>query len=62
MQFFPSSGCVNSTIQMHHIDADLAYREKARWELCKNAMSYTEKNLEATSYKIAIVRTLTSHL
>ena len=60
MQFFPSSNCVNS-ICMHHMDAGLAHREKARWELHKNAMCYIEQILEATSHKTAAVRPPTSH-
>ena len=41
---------------MHHMDADEAYREKARRELHKNATSYIEQNLEAISHKTAAVR------
>ena len=33
------------------MDADKAHREKARWELNKNAMNYIEQILEATSHK-----------
>ena len=40
---FSKSGRVNSTIWMHHMDADLAYREKARRKLHKNAMRYIEQ-------------------
>ena len=60
--FFPSSGCVNSTIWMHRIDANKAYREKARRELHKNATSKMEQILEATSHKRVAIRPLTSHL
>ena len=35
--FLPSDGCFNITVQMHHIDADKTYSEKARRELFKNA-------------------------
>ena len=28
MQFLPNSGSVNSTIWMHHMDTDKAYRKK----------------------------------
>ena len=34
--FFPSNSCVDSTLWMHHMDTDWAYREKARWQLHKN--------------------------
>ena len=47
---------------MHHMDADWAYREKAKWELHKNVTSYNEQILEATSHKTAAVRPPTSHL
>ena len=30
MQFLPSSDSVNSTVWMHHMDGNKAYREKAR--------------------------------
>ena len=40
--FFPCSGCVNSTKWMHHMDADEAYGEKGRQELHKNVTSHTE--------------------
>ena len=37
---------------MHNVDADKTYREKAWWELHKNAMSYIEQILEATTHEI----------
>ena len=60
--FFPTSGSINSTIWMHLVDADKAYRVKARQELHKNATSYIEQIQEATSFKTAAVRLPTSHL
>ena len=47
---------------MHHMDADEAHREKALWQLHKNAASYIEQILEATSHKTAAVQPPTSHL
>ena len=47
---------------MHHMDADKAYREKARRELYKNATNYIEQILEATSHKTAAVWLPTSYL
>ena len=44
------------------MDADKVLGEKARQELHKNAMSYIEQILEATSPKVAAVRSSTSHL
>ena len=61
MGFFPSSACVNTTLWMHHMDVD-KNKENTRWELHKNAMCYTEQNLEATPYEITAVKQLTSHL
>ena len=47
--FFANSGCVNSTIWMHNVDADEAYKEKAWREMHKKAKSYIEQILGATS-------------
>ena len=38
-------GCVNTTVWMHHMDADKTHREKARWKLHKNATSGFEQIL-----------------
>ena len=38
------------------------FREKAQWELHKNAACYLEQILEATSHKTAAVWPPTSHL
>ena len=37
--------------QYYSMDVDKMHREKARWELHKNATSYTEQILEATPNK-----------
>ena len=60
--FFPSSGRVNTSVWMHYMDADLAYREKAWRQLRKNAASFTEQVLEAASHKAAAVWTPTTYL
>ena len=57
-----SSSHVNSTLWMHHMDADKAYREKARQELHKNAVSYVEQILEAASHETAAIRSPTFDL
>ena len=62
MQFFPSSGRVHTTIWMHLMDADYAYREKAWRQLHKDATSCIERILDATPHKAAAVRSHTSHL
>ena len=43
------------------MDANKTHREKARWELHKNAMYNSEQILEATPHKTAAVQPLTSH-
>ena len=62
MQFLPSSSSENSTVWMHHMDVGEKFREKATQELHKNAMSYIEQILEATSHKTTVVRPSTSYL
>ena len=62
MQFLLSSGCVSSTIWMHHMDADETYKEKARREQHKNDKSYTEQILKATSNETTVVRPITSYI
>ena len=44
------------------MDADKAYREKVRMQLQKNATSYIEQIIEATSHKTAAVRPPTSYI
>ena len=47
---------------MHHMGADKANREKAWPEQHKNATSYIEQILEATSHKTAVVQPPASYL
>ena len=47
---------------MQHTDTEKVYREKARQELHKNAMSYIEQILEASPHETTAVRPLTSNL
>ena len=61
MEFLPSSSCVNTTVRMHHMNADKTYREKTRWEMHKNVTSCTEQILRATLHETG-VWPLTSHL
>ena len=44
------------------MDANKMHREKARWELYKNATSYFEQILEVTPHKTIAAQPLTSHL
>ena len=61
MSFIPSCGCINTTEWLHYLKSNEMYREKARWELHKNAMYCLEQILEATLNKTAAVWPLTSH-
>ena len=61
-EFLPNGRCVNTTVQMHHMNADQMHCEKAWWKLHENATSYSEQILEATPYETTAVRSLTSHL
>ena len=56
------NGRVHTTLWMHHMDADQAYREKAWWQLHTNSKSYIEEILEVTSNKTVAVRATTTHL
>ena len=55
-------GCVDSTVWMHHMDADKAYWEQARRELHEKATSNTKQIQEETSNEKAVVRPPTSYL
>ena len=56
MQFLPGSGCVDSAVWMHHLDANKTAGEEARQQLHKNASSNTEQVLAATPYKAPTIR------
>ena len=43
-------------------DTNKTHREKTRWELHKNTISYFEQILEPTPQETTIVQPLTSHL
>ena len=59
--FFPRSGHVDTVIGMHYMDPNQTYREKARWQLHKNAASCIEHVLEETPHIIAAVRPHSTH-
>ena len=44
---------------MNHVDTNKTLREKARWELDKNATNYFEQILEAIPHETTSVRPLT---
>ena len=60
-QFLPSSGCIDTAIWMHYLDANKMVGEKARRQLHKNAASNIEQVLEATPHKAPTIRLPTSH-
>ena len=60
--FFPGNSQVQTTIWMHHMDADKASREKTGRQLHKNAASCNVQFLEAISLKIAAIQPLPSSL
>ena len=58
MRFPPSCSCIHTTIWMHHMDGNKMHREKAWWELHKNAMSYFEQILEVLTQQNNISKTI----
>ena len=46
---------------MHYMDTNKTYREKAWWQLPKNAASNIKQVLDAVLHKAAAVRPLTTH-
>ena len=54
--------CVNTTVWMHHLDANKIHRQKARWELYKNSMCCLAQIQGATIHKTTTLWLLTSHL
>ena len=47
MQFFRSSGRIDTAVRMHYMDANKTYEDKAWRQLHKNAASNIEQVLEA---------------
>ena len=61
MQFLPSSGCVDTAIWMHHLDANNMAREEARRQLHKNVASNIKQDLAATPHKAPTIRPPATH-
>ena len=61
MQFLPGSGCVNTAIWMHYLDANKMAGKEARWQLHKNVASNIEQVLAATPHKAPTIRPPASH-
>ena len=49
MQVLPSCIRVISTLMFHHLNFNATLREKARWELHKDAVYYFQEDLDETS-------------
>ena len=58
MRFFTSFLCVNTTLWIHHMDANKTHGEKGRLELHKTV----EQILEVTPHKTVIVQSVTSNI
>ena len=61
MQFLPGSGCVNTAVWMHYLDANKTAGEEARRQLHMNVASNIEQVLAATPHKAQPIRPPTSH-
>ena len=61
MQFLPGSGCVDTAVWMHHLDANKTAGEEARRQLHKNVSSNIEQVLVATPNKAPTRRPPASH-
>ena len=53
---------VSAIAWLHLMDANKTPKERATWELHKDAACYFEQILEVASYKTAPVQPFTSHL
>ena len=60
-QFLSSSGCVNTAVWMHHLDANKTAREEDKRQLHKNAASNIEQVLAATHRKAPTIQLPASH-
>ena len=61
MQFLPGSGCVDTTVWMHYLDANKTAGEEARRQLHKNVASNIEQVLVATPNKAPTIWPPASH-
>ena len=60
-QFLPGSGCVDTTIWMHHMDAYEAAGKEAGRKLYKNVESSIKQVLATTPHETPTIRTLAPH-
>ena len=61
MQFLLGSGCIDTAVWIHYLDANKTAGEEARRQLHKNIASSIEQVLEATPYKAPTIRPPASH-
>ena len=59
-RIFSGSGCIDTTVWMHYMDANKTYGEKAWLQLHKNAVSNIKQVLDAATRKATAVRPLTT--
>ena len=57
-QFLPGSGCVDTAIWMHYMDANKTAGEETRRKLHKNVESSIEQVLATTPHETPTIRTL----
>ena len=60
-QFLPGSGRIDTTVWMHHLDANKTAVEEARRQLHKNAASNIEQVLAATPHNAPTIQPPVSH-
>ena len=60
-QFLPGSGCVDTAIWMHYMDANEAAGEETRRKLLKNVESSIKQVLATTPHETPTIRTLAPH-
>ena len=60
-QFLSGSGCIDTAIWMHYMDANQTAGEETWRQLHKNVKSYIEQVLETTRHETPTVRPLASH-
>ena len=61
MQFYPSSGRVDTAIWMHYLDTNKTAGEEARRQLHKNVASNIVQVLAATPHTVPTIRPPASH-
>ena len=61
IQFLPGSGCIDTAIWMHHMDAYEAAGEEAGRKLYKNVESSIKQVLATTPHETPTIRTLAPH-